>query len=137
MSQRTSTSRGFTLVELLVVVGICALLIAILLPVLVLTRAKARQTVCVSNLGQLNLAFVMYAADHDGVLPPYNNNVMYAHDRGEPRHFPSRGDLLVASLRPYTHSPQVWFCPEDIFAHKGSVPGVSVVGGLWIDHRLS
>lgn len=137
MSQRTSTPRGFTLVELLVVIGICALLIAILLPVLSLTRARARQTVCASNLGQLNLAFVMYAADHDGLLPPYNNNILYAHDQGETRHFPPHGDFLVASLWPYTHSPEVWFCPEDIFARNGPSPGVLLSGGLHIDHRLS
>jgi len=61
---------AFTLVELLVVIGIIALLISVLLPVLGRARAVANDTVCESNLRQVTLAMLMYANDYHGLLPP-------------------------------------------------------------------
>ena len=63
-------SRAFTLVELLVVIGIIALLMSILLPALSKARKQANATRCLSNLRQVALGFVFYANDYKGALPP-------------------------------------------------------------------
>ncbi|OHB65856.1 MAG: hypothetical protein A2Y76_04350 [Planctomycetes bacterium RBG_13_60_9] len=61
--------RGFSLIELLVVISIVALLMAIAVPALARARALARQTVCQSRLRQWGLAFAAYAAENSGSYP--------------------------------------------------------------------
>src|SRR6476646_10120250 len=66
---RRSRPRGFTLVELLVVIGIIALLMSILLPTLNKARESAKKVQCQSNLRQIGQAFVMYCNANKGKLP--------------------------------------------------------------------
>jgi prepilin-type N-terminal cleavage/methylation domain-containing protein/prepilin-type processing-associated H-X9-DG protein len=63
-------SSAFTLVELLVVVAIIAILIAMLLPALTRARAQSKAVACESNLRQIVIATLGYAADNRGMLPP-------------------------------------------------------------------
>ncbi|MFN4242232.1 MAG: type II secretion system protein [Tepidisphaerales bacterium] len=65
---------AFTLVELLVVIGIIAVLISILLPTLARARQHAQGVQCASNLRQLHISFMTYADKNNGFFPaPWNN----------------------------------------------------------------
>lgn len=71
--------RRFTLIELLTVIGIIMILSSLLLPAFGKARGQAEKTSCMGNLKQLNMAFMMYAADYRHRLPPYIRNSTYGH----------------------------------------------------------
>lgn len=65
------STRGFSLVELLIVIGVIAVLVALLLPALNKARDAARRVKCLSNLRQLSQMVVLYAVEHQRILPRY------------------------------------------------------------------
>lgn len=65
-----STTRGFTLTELLVVIAVIAILAAMLMPAIGLVRASAQRAVCAGNVRQLAMGVIAYAEEEHGVLPP-------------------------------------------------------------------
>jgi len=99
--------KGFTLVELLVVISIIALLLAILMPTLQKVRGQGQKVVCLSNLKQLGLAVQLYNEDWSGRFPPFY-------------YIPPRWD---ARLLPYVNKQKgVFRCP----AERGGV-----MNGTW------
>jgi prepilin-type N-terminal cleavage/methylation domain-containing protein len=84
-SNKTDTRcRGFTLVELMVVVAIVAALLAIMLPAIQHARESARKTQCANNLKQIGLAMHAYMISHLALPPGYVSAVLPDHDDGGP-----------------------------------------------------
>jgi prepilin-type N-terminal cleavage/methylation domain-containing protein/prepilin-type processing-associated H-X9-DG protein len=77
---RRTRRTGFTLVELLVVIGIIALLISMLLPSLNKAREAAKRTACLSNIKQAGHAFIMYAGANNGKMPQHKGNSRWLFD---------------------------------------------------------
>ena len=74
MQNHPKPNSGFTLVELLVVIGIIGVLIGILLPVLGRARSSAMTTQCLSNLRSIGQAAELYTNDNGGVALPVGCN---------------------------------------------------------------
>jgi prepilin-type N-terminal cleavage/methylation domain-containing protein/prepilin-type processing-associated H-X9-DG protein len=103
---RSHSRRGFTLVELLVVIGIIALLIGILLPALSKAREQSKRTACLANLQTLGHAFIMYANTYRDRLPNENPPGMTAS-------LPWASDVMVAFNTNQVRSAAVFHCPSD------------------------
>jgi prepilin-type N-terminal cleavage/methylation domain-containing protein/prepilin-type processing-associated H-X9-DG protein len=104
--QRESRRGAFTLVELLVVIGIIAVLIGIMLPVLSRAREAANRTKCLANLRSLGQAMVMYANTSKGWLPNMNPpNTVNDVD--------AANEVLVALNRDHIRAAATFHCPSD------------------------
>jgi prepilin-type N-terminal cleavage/methylation domain-containing protein/prepilin-type processing-associated H-X9-DG protein len=111
----TSRARGFTLVELLVVIGIIAVLIGILLPSLSAARQAASRTVCQSNLRQIYTASLLYAGSFNNYWPPghfdlISGNLHRWHGVRPNDSAPFEFDR--GPLKPFLQTPQIKRCPS-------------------------
>jgi prepilin-type N-terminal cleavage/methylation domain-containing protein len=113
VDSRVGRRRGFTLVELLVVVSVIALLISILLPAVGQTRRQARILLCTSNVKQHGLGAQNYAAANDDVLP--NSPVS-----------PGSDDPAVAKL----------YGPKGQPSFRFALPGIVTNGFTWGNEGL-
>ncbi len=111
---------GFTLIELMVTIAIIACLAGLLLPSIASARKRAATTACASNLHQIGMSTLLYAGDHDQVLPaiePWPTDPVYSSSYG--------AGTILDVLSPYGVTTQVLKCQSDIagtnfFSREGS-----------------
>ncbi len=123
-----SKQRGFTLIELLVVIAIIAILAAILFPVFAQAKEAAKKTSCISNLKNIGMAGLMYSADYDDLLVPYNlslspdESVWWSHRMI----FDPLGDVEIlveeGFLYPYMKNKAILDCPSSDLPDKQLLP---------------
>ena len=109
------TRKGFTLIEVLVVLSVVAILAGLLFPAFVAARGKARQVSCLSTVRQLGLAMAMYTADWDDTYPYDVRPRAAAGPGARPAYDGTNkwdGSPIVAVLTPYVGSAALPFCPD-------------------------
>jgi prepilin-type processing-associated H-X9-DG protein/prepilin-type N-terminal cleavage/methylation domain-containing protein len=145
-----NSKSAFTLVELLVVIGIIALLISMLLPALSKAREAANVIKCLSNNRQLITATLLFAQDHRGYVPTSTDyNVAYYDNDRDRQKFAYRSDGFLkdwaSALSPYmggkdqdiytfqanpTGQSQVFVCPSDIWQGIGITSGYKLYNNV-------
>lgn len=133
--QRAGRGRAFTLIELLVVIAVIAVLMAILMPALQRAREQGRRAVCLSNVKQFGLGWVLYADENDQKIV---NSCTVANteghdDRKEPcwLYFENNWtqDQCIAGIEdgamyPYINQLKIYKCPTGI---RGEVNTYAIV----------
>ena len=127
--------RAFSLIELLVVIGIIAILAALLLSAFSKSKAQAQSLQCLGNLKQLQTAWQMYIGDSGNVAPPnmYDKNDLNSDTvqtlpgswvLGNAKADQTSSNIQSGVLFPYTKSVAVYHCPVDtstVLAQPGLV----------------
>jgi len=117
--------RGFTLVEMLVVITIIGVLMGMTLPAVGYVKELGRQTLCRSNLAQIGKALMMYDGDHQSY--PYGRFYLSLSMNGQSRQIANKGNMML-QLLPYLDE-MVYYDAINFRADNmsvGSVNGVSI-----------
>jgi prepilin-type N-terminal cleavage/methylation domain-containing protein len=121
--------RGFTLIEVLVVIAIIAILAAIIFPTFARAREKGRVARCTANLRQIGMALSMYGQDYDDRFPWAVDPV----DKNRPdiwQFYPYWRDLILSMpyyqdvLQPYCKNTGIFQCPSDTGYDWLDIPSV-------------
>jgi len=115
-----SVLRGFSLPDLLVVTAVCAVLAAILVPLVVRARARTQLAQCTGNLQQIGRAVTLYANDHEGRLPAMAN----APIPGAWWHYREQVKRYIGLQGPASPEETVFGCPADRGYGDGAEPTV-------------
>ena len=142
--RRRGFSGGFTLVELLVVIGIIAVLIGILLPALNKARRSAKTTQCTSNMRQVAGAMLMYINDNKGKFPAdyiskgdpaaYTDGWFWAAELVHQRYIYAPNIYKNGSTTKTFDQASVFMCPEGLTAEDWGTSGSGNAGsnqGNW------